>query len=99
VAAMPRWGDRAQLAGRRSSCPPACPPEVVAATRHLPQGEGLLEAQIEGPAPMRLRTVVEDTRSDGVPARAPADAGLLMLCRAANASGRGGDPWLFAQTG
>ena len=63
------------------------PAEVVAAIGHLPQGEGLLGARIEDPAPIRLRTLVEDTRSDRVPVRAPADARLPMLCRAANASG------------
>ena len=63
------------------------PVEVVAATGHLPQGEALRGARIECPAPIRLRTRVEGTRSDGVPARAPADAGLLMLCHDAKAPG------------
>jgi hypothetical protein len=87
VPVMPRWGDRAE---RRAG--------VVRACRHARRGRGRDRALARagrrpagdterGPGPDPVRTLVEDTHSDRVSARAPADAGLLMLCRDANAPG------------
>jgi signal transduction histidine kinase len=43
------------------------PAEVAAAIGNLPQGKGLLGALIDDPAPIRLPTLAEDTRSSGFP--------------------------------
>ncbi len=43
------------------------PAEVAAAIGNLPQGKGLLGALIDNPAPIRLPTLAEDTRSSGFP--------------------------------
>ena len=43
------------------------PAEVAAAIEHLPEGNGLLGALIEDPAPIRLPTLAADSRSCGFP--------------------------------